>query len=216
MPMIISELGDSLYSITDTYFVSGLGKAALAAVAAGSYVSRMFFVVVALFYSGSLVYVSQAYGAGRVGEARRAIGVAAAVGSLVGGATALLIHLVADTVIGFVAGPQPGIAGLAASYLRARSLGLSVAAAVYVLDSSLRAVGATRFSMIAMLSSVVLDMVLDPILIYGYWALPGLVLMGALGVVGVWLAMFIDVYLRGAVFLVAYRLFFHRFARRVV
>ncbi len=74
-PMIISELAESLYSVVDTYFVSRLGTEALAAVGIGSYLSWLSFVIVVLFSTGVLVYVSQSYGASEIRKARRCQGI---------------------------------------------------------------------------------------------------------------------------------------------
>ena len=47
------------------------------------------------------------------------------------------------------------------------------------MDSSLRAIGVTKYSMIAVLSSAMLNIVLDPIFIYGYFGAPALGVVGA-------------------------------------
>ncbi len=178
-PMIISELGDSIYSITDTYFVSRLGRTALASVGLGSYITWLFYVVAVLFYTGCLVYVSQSYGAGELGKARRAIGGTIVYGSLVAVASSLAVYYSAPWIVSIIAGPQPDVIDLAVVYLRIRILGLPLVVIAWTMDSSLRAIGATKYSMVAVLSSAALNIALDPLLIFGLHGLPALGVAGA-------------------------------------
>ena len=178
-PMIISELGDSIYSITDTYFVSRLGRSALGAVGIGSYLSWLFFVVVVLFYTGCLVYVSQSYGAKKLDRARKALGETIVYGSLVALAAAFIVYNFSPYIVAIIAGEQPEIIDLGSKYLSTRILALPLTAIAWTIDSSLRAIGATKYSMIAVLSSAMLNIVLDPIFIYGLFGAPALGVVGA-------------------------------------
>lgn len=177
--MLISELGDSLYSIADTYFVSGLGTTALAAVGVGSYLSWLFFVVVALFMTGVIVYVSQSYGSGDISKAKRALGEAIVYGVFSTTVIAVLVHVYAGQLVGLIAGPNPSVVVLGASYLATRILGLPLVVTAMSMDSSLRAIGATKYSMIVVLSSAMLNIVLDPLFIYGLYGFPRLGVVGA-------------------------------------
>ncbi len=179
-PMIISELGDSLYSIADTYFVSRLGTAALAAVGLGSYLSWLFFVAVALFATGSMVFVAQSYGAKAVDRAREALGETIVLGALTILCVALGAYTIAEPLILLVGGrTERAFVELAASYFRVRILGLPILATALIMDSAVRAVGATRLSMVAVLSSAMLNIVLDPILIFGLLGAPAMGVAGA-------------------------------------
>ena len=178
-PMIISELGDSIYSITDTYFVSRLGRSALGAVGIGSYLSWLFFVVAVLFYTGCLVYVSQSYGAKKLDQARKALGETIVYGSLVALVVAFIVYTFSPYIVAIIAGEQPEIIVLGSKYLSTRIFALPLVAIAWTMDSSLRAIGATKYSMIAVLSSAMLNIVLDPIFIYGLFGAPALGVVGA-------------------------------------
>ncbi|WFO74866.1 MATE family efflux transporter [Desulfurococcaceae archaeon MEX13E-LK6-19] len=178
-PMLISELSESLYSIADTYFVSSLGTTALAAVGVGSYLSWLFFVVVALFSTGVIVYVSQSYGAGELSKARRALGEAIVYGVLTTSLVAIVVHYNSSWLVSLIAGPNPGVVAVGASYLATRILGLPVLVAAVSMDSSLRAIGATKYSMVVVLSSTFLNIVLDPLFIFGLYGFPRMGVVGA-------------------------------------
>lgn len=178
-PMLISELTDSLYSVADTYFVSKVGTIALAAVGVGSYLSWLFFAVVALFSIGVLVYAAQSYGAGAVREARGALGESLIYGTLVASAVSIVMYFIAPQALSIITGPNPELIDVAAKYFRVRILGLPVLAAAIMMDSVVRAVGATKLSMIAMVSSALLNVALDPVLIFGLFGVPQLGVAGA-------------------------------------
>ncbi len=178
-PLIISELGDSLYSLTDTYFVSKVGTDALAAVGLGSYISWLFFVIVAVFSMGVLVFVAQAEGAGKRAEAKVGIGESLIFSSLISSIVVTFIYPFIPDLIALIGGGAPELTRLAVKYFSIRILGLPIIAAVMVMDSGVRAVGATKFSMAANITSVAMNAVLDPILIFGLFGLPEMGVGGA-------------------------------------
>ena len=178
-PMIISELSDSLYSIADTYFVSKLGTAALAGVAIGSYLSWLFFVTIIPFTMGLLVYVAQSYGAKEILKARKAIGETIIYSLLVALAVSQIVHHNSAFFISLIAGQNPGVVEKGVAYFSIRILGLPLSATAFLMDSSLRAIGATKYSMIAIMSSTGLNVILDPILIFGLFGAPALGVKGA-------------------------------------
>lgn len=178
-PMVISELGDSLYSIADTYFVSKIGTIALAAVSVGSYLSWLFFVIVALFSIGILVYIAQSYGAGAIKEAKCALGESILFGVLVSSTVAMIVYHSAPFLIGLIVGPNEELINVAFKYFSIRILGLPILAAALIMDSAVRAVGATKLSMIAILSSAFLNIALDPVFIFGLLGFPKMGVAGA-------------------------------------
>ena len=64
-------------------------------------------------------------------------------------------------------------------YFSTRILGLPLLTMGMLMDSSLRVTGATRYSMVAILSSTALNTVLDPIMIFGLFGFPKMGVAGA-------------------------------------
>ncbi len=178
-PMVISELGDSLYSITDTYFVSRLGTLALAAVGAGSYISWLFFVVVALFSTGILVFAAQSYGAKEIEKARRALGESIITGFLLALIIVVIVRYFSPLLVGLIVGANRELVDVTLLYFNTRIIGLPFLIIAVMMDSVVRAVGATKYSMIAVLSSAIINMILDPILIFGLFGIPAFGVAGA-------------------------------------
>ncbi len=179
LPMVVSELCDSIYSIADTYFVSGLGVVALASVGVASYLVWLSFVLATLFYTGVIVYASQAYGAREYEKARRALGETIGFGIVAGFTASAILILLSRQILLILTGSPGPVLDYAVLYYCVRIAGFPIVITAWSLDGFLRAIGCVRESMAVMLSSTVLNIVLDPILIYGYGPLRGFGIAGA-------------------------------------
>lgn len=179
-PIILSELVDSMYSIADTYFVSRLGTNAVAAVGAGSYLSWLMMSFPSLFMVGVLVIVAQYNGAGDLDSARRVVGETLFYGSIAMCAIAIAAFIAAPhVVLLLVSGENLELLSEAIEYFRMRVVGLPLIAVALIMDSAIRAVKATKYSMAVVSSSALINIVLDPLLIYGLFDLPPLGVRGA-------------------------------------
>jgi O-antigen/teichoic acid export membrane protein len=74
LPLVVVELVSSLYSLTDTYFVSRLGEEAVAAVGISMYLFMLIQTMASLFTIPAIVFTSQSLGSGRRDLARRSTG----------------------------------------------------------------------------------------------------------------------------------------------
>ncbi|MDI9482070.1 MAG: MATE family efflux transporter [Bacillota bacterium] len=165
IPTIISMLIDSLYNITDTYFVSSLGTTATAAVGVNSSLMHLLRSVAMGFGIGAASYISRLLGAKRDEEANRV------------GTTTLftgLIALMAISLIGYIFIP-PIVRALGATdtvmpysmdYARWILLSSPFTAGTVILSQLLRSEGSTKYSMIGMVSGCVVNIALDPLFIH--------------------------------------------------
>ena len=181
LPLLLAESIDSILWIIDTYFVSGLGDEAIAAVGIGGYLSWLMFVGGSLFYMGSLVVVAQMLGAGDREGARRAVGEAMAANALLSLPLLALAWHYTPLMVDAIAGPEtsPATRGMAIDYFRARLLGLPFTYSALALDAAYRGYGRTRPVLYSSLAYASFNAVLDPILIYGYLGAPALGVVGA-------------------------------------
>ncbi|MDH7593960.1 MAG: MATE family efflux transporter [Methanomicrobiales archaeon] len=164
-PMIIAMLLMAIYNLADAIWVAGLGADALAGV---GFVTPLFMILIGLsngLGAGATSVVARRIGArdreGADGAATHAL-VLALVASLV--LMMILILFLQPILLLFGAGP---VIGFAQEYGRIVFLGTVFFLAVQMAYAVLRAEGDTRRTMYAMAVSSVLNMVLDPILIYG-------------------------------------------------
>jgi len=179
LPMLISEIASSIYSVTDMYFVKGLGEDALGAVGIGSYFFWLFTVILSMFNGGLMVYIAQAYGARELDKARRGLGETLVYGAIASILIGVIGYIIGYQVLVLIRGQEDLTATLAYKYFRIRSLGLPLTLISWSLSTSLVAIGETRKSMYANITGIAFNIVLDPLLIYGYDYFPALGVEGA-------------------------------------
>ncbi len=178
-PLIVAEAVDSVLSVTDMFFVSKLGDEATAAIGLAGYASWLFFVSVQLFYMGVLVLAAQAYGAERPGEASRILGESLPSAFLTTLPIAAAGYFYSFEFLGLLGGWDPATVPLASDYFRVRVLVLPLVAVTMTISAAFRAVGMTKPVMVATVSGALVNIVLDPLLIFGLGPFPRLGIVGA-------------------------------------
>lgn len=178
-PLVIVQLIESVYSLTDVYFVSGLGEEALAGVGIAGYITWLIGVLIAVFQAPIGILTAQLVGAGRLEEASRVAGCIVLVGTIY----SLVLSLSIYSIAGLLVAVQSGATGIvyenAVKYLEIRLLGFTLISLAMMLDSIIVSTGKTKLSMIAHTIGVSINIVLDPLLIYGLYGLPRLGVSGA-------------------------------------
>ncbi|MDS0473928.1 MATE family efflux transporter [Natrinema sp. 1APR25-10V2] len=180
-PLVVIQLLQVAYNVGDTFWLGALSPDAVGAV---SLAFPLLFLLIAIgggFTTAGAILIAQHTGA-RSGDA-----------GLIAGQTLSFVSLVAAALgaLGFVAtGPMLAalpadaetgaeIIPLAAGYLRIFFLGLPFLFGFYVFVALMRGYGTTRAPMRVMLVSVVLNLALDPLFIFGVGPFPRLEVEGA-------------------------------------
>ena len=157
----------SAYAIIDLAWVSKLGEAAVAGL---SISLQAFFIVLAVsqaIATTALADISQAYGAGRIAEARAAFSAYAVLGVGVGTAAAIAAYVTADLYVAiFTADPEVQRLGL--EYFEITALTFLLQLLLIVFGNGLRGTGDFTTPTKLMFTSVVINIVLDPVLIFGW------------------------------------------------
>ncbi|WP_368280377.1 MATE family efflux transporter [Halomarina oriensis] len=181
-PIVVTELLQVAYNLADTIW---LGRYSAAAVGAMSLAFPLIFLLLSVgggFTVAGSTLVAQYTGAGSDGDA-----------DFVAGQTLSFVTKLAVVLgaLGFVAtGPLLGllptdpetareVVPLAADYMRVFFLGTPFLFGFFVFSALMRGYGDTRTPMLVMLLSVVLNVVLDPILIFGFTENPLFSMLGA-------------------------------------
>lgn len=177
-PMFVSAMLQNAQSLIDLFWVGRLGSSAVAALAVSGAVLMALFPVVMGMSTGTVAIVSRAVGAGRYDEASRAGGQ-----SLL---AALLFGLLAGSVGFFFAAPlcrllgaEEDVVRIGAPYLQVSFLGSFTVFLLFIANSILQSAGDAVVPMCAMLLANALNMVLDPIMIFGLLGLPPMGVQGA-------------------------------------
>lgn len=180
-PLIVIQLLQVAYNVGDTFWLGALSPDAVGAV---SLAFPLLFLLIAIgggFTAAGAILIAQHTGA-KSGEA-----------GLIAGQTLSFVSLVAIglSALGFVATEpmlavlpadaetQAAIIPLAAAYLRVFFLGLPFLFGFFVFVALMRGYGSTRTPMRVMLVSVVINVAIDPLLIFGVGPFPRLEVQGA-------------------------------------
>ena len=167
IPITVSMLVQTLYLMVDLYFVSGIGKEAVAGVAAAGNITMLVMALTQMLAVGTLSLVAQALGAKDKARASRVFGQAMLLG---------LGCVVGTVLVGLVLAPayMRGVAADAAitqagvTFVQWSLPGLALQFVLAVVGSVLRGAGITRPGMVVQLATVGLNIVLAPILIAGW------------------------------------------------
>ena len=170
-PMMVSSLLNMVYNMTDTFWVGHLPKAENAAAVAGLQVAGpvVWFLVAFAFGFGSsgLALVSQFMGAHNEVDAEKAAGQTMSLAILLGFAVAV-IGVVLSPILLPVLTPDRAISANAISYTRIIFIGMPAIFVSAVYAQIMNAYGDTVTPMLINTITVGLNVILDPLMIFGW------------------------------------------------
>lgn len=176
-PIVISMLSYTAMDLADALFVGWLGTTELAAV--GLAATLLF--MIQSFFLGTLQGVSigaaQAEGARDLDRARRI----AQMGILLAipfGLFVLAIALLREPLF-LAMGGEPEVQRIAADYFKIRAFGVPFLLVMFAICNYYQGIGKTRVAMYFNLFANGLNILLDPILIFGFGAIPAMGVEGA-------------------------------------
>lgn len=189
VPLMISLLVQSLYNIVDSIFVARISEEALTATSL-AYPIQMLMVAVSVGTGvGINSLISRKIGA----KDYDAVGSISSTGFLLGAASSVIFILFGTFLAPWFFSlytDDPELARMCVVYLRICtwfSLGIFIAA---IVERMLQSTGKTALSMTAQITGCVVNIILDPIMIFGYLGCPAMGIAGAAiaTVIGQWVA----------------------------
>ncbi|MFB6254252.1 MAG: MATE family efflux transporter [Halobacteriaceae archaeon] len=181
-PMVVIQLLQVAYNIADTIW---LGRLSADAVGAMSIAFPLIFFLISVgggFTTAGSILVAQYTGAKSEGSAGKVAGQTLGFVTILAVALGIIGHFATGAMLSlFPADPQTAIEvlPLAADYMRIFFLGLPFLFGFFVFSALMRGYGNTRTPMRIMAVSVFLNVILDPILIFGMGPIPGFGIEGA-------------------------------------
>ncbi|MCL1805476.1 MAG: MATE family efflux transporter [Clostridiales bacterium] len=164
LPQVVTMLIDSFYNIADTFFVSRIGDAAIAAVGVNDSLMMIIRAVSIGFGMGSSGIISRSLGAKKDEFASRVAVTtwftAAATLSVVAVTGSVFLHPLVNML-----GATDTVRPYSMQYARWILLSAPITATTVCLSQILRSEGNTVFSMIGSVSGCLINIILDPILI---------------------------------------------------
>lgn len=172
-PTIVSMLVTSFYNLGDTFFVSRISTQATAAVGVSFAVMALVQAVGFMLGHGSGNFVSRKLGARETDAAARMLATGFFYGLCAGVAIAVLGHAFLRPLCRFL-GSTPTILPDTEKYLGIVLFGAPVMVPSLVLNNQIRFQGNARYSMIGIVSGAVINLALDPLLIFVLgWGIAG-------------------------------------------
>lgn len=167
VPTVISMLVTSFYNMADTFFVGKLDTQSTAAVGVVFSVMAIIQAVGFFFGHGSGNYISRKLGSRELDEAASM----AADGfflSFFAGIVIAIFGILFLTPLSVALGSTPTILPYTERYMRIILVGAPFMTSSLVLNNQLRFQGSASFAMVGIVTGAVLNIVLDPVLIFGF------------------------------------------------
>lgn len=178
LPIMLSQLMQTLYNLADTLWVGRVGPNAVAAISISFPLLFLLIAVAAGLTIAGTAIIAQYKGAGNNKEINRVLGQLVTFISGVAIIIAIIGILFSEKMITWM-GAEPIIIREATGYIRIIFAGLPFMFGFFIFSSILRGIGDTITPAIMMFASVVLNIVLDPLLIFGIGPFPEMGVQGA-------------------------------------
>ena len=167
IPTIISMLVTSIYNMADTFFVSQIGTSASGAVGVMFSAMAMIQAIGFTLGMGSGNYISRSLGSQNEEIAERSAATAFFTAGLIGIFIAVSGTLFSGPLVYFL-GATDTIAPFARDYARYILIAAPFMITSFVMNNILRAQGNAVFAMVGITTRGILNMFLDPVLIFGF------------------------------------------------
>ncbi len=167
VPALGSLAADPVLSLVDTAFVGRLGAVPLGALGVDAAIFGFAFAVFNFLAYATTPLVAQARGRGQIVESGRVVQRAMVLAVLVGTASTLVLLVGSRFLVGLMqAGPE--LIDPAVSYLRIRSLAVPAVLLILAANGAYRGFQDTRTPLYVTIAVNALNIVLDPVLIFGF------------------------------------------------
>ena len=166
IPTMVGMLISALYNAIDAYFVGGLGMSQMGAVSVVFPIVQIIIGLGMMFGAGASSYISRLLGKGANEQADKTASTSLFSGLLVGTIIIIGIMVFLDPVLTAL-GSTETILPYARAYAKIYVTGSIINVFTVMMNNLLTAQGATKFTMKAMLTGSIANVILDPVMIYG-------------------------------------------------
>jgi len=180
LPSMFGFLSQNVYSLVDTYWVAQLPgqESGVAAITFFATILWLFFSFNQLVGPGSVAIISRRYGEKEYDLAEKAIKETLLLKLFFGILFGVVGFFTVDHML-YLLGARDAALADGIAYGRIMFLGMGIMYATYSVYTAMRGIANPQMAMILMIASNLLNVVLDPLLMFGYWGLPALGIRGA-------------------------------------
>jgi len=177
-PIILAFSMQVGYNIVDIFWVGKLGATAIAAV---SLAGNVFFIILAvgqILGSGTIALVAQCYGAKQIDNANNIIKQSLLLVSIIALPVCISGFIFAKQIMSLLGG-QTDVLIISTGYLRIIFIGFFFQLISFTINYAFRGIGDMKTPMKIMLVATIINLILDPLLIFGLGFFPRLEVQGA-------------------------------------
>jgi putative MATE family efflux protein len=178
VPIVATNVFQSLYQLIDTFWVGRLGADAVAAVSLSFPISFLMISAGGGLSIAGAILVAQTFGAGDQRATDHAAGQTLLVVGVVSALLSVAGYLLSPPLVAFFQ-PTASVTQMAVEYLQVTFLGLVAVFVYFVFQALLRGVGDVKTPLVIVGGTVVLNFFLDPLLILGWGPVPAFGVVGA-------------------------------------
>ena len=180
LPSMFGFLAQHIYHMADTFWISRLPEKESGVAAVTFFGSIMWFMFTfnQMVGPGSVAIISRRYGEKQYDLAEKAIKESIILKLFFGAVLGIFGYLFAGNMLSLI-GASGRALEMGIAYSKIIFIGMPVMYAVYTLFTAMRGVANPNMALGLMLTSNVLNMCLDPVLMFGYFGLPALGIEGA-------------------------------------
>ncbi|MEH6452850.1 MAG: MATE family efflux transporter [Psychromonas sp.] len=178
LPVALQSMLVSVLAMSDVFMVTGLGSSAVAAIGLASKMHFVLIIVMAGIGTGVSVLVAQYFSSKQNNGSQSFVLLGLMFGLVVLVPAAILFLFFPETIVMLLSDNQ-SLIDFAALYLRLSVPLLFLTHIIIVYEGALRAQGNTMLPLIAAAIAIAINILLNYLLIHGFWQVPALGLAGA-------------------------------------
>lgn len=176
--MIIANVGQSVYNLVDIYFVARLGKEAVAAASMTGMILMMIFTINIGLSIATQAMVARFYGSKNYFQVQQSI-YSSFIWGFIGSLAIIVLGVLGSRHLLLMVGAEPEVVAVGLNYIRIMFVGMLFNLFFFIGNAAFHGAGNSKTPMIAGLTGVVVNIVLDPLLIFGIGPFPELGIDGA-------------------------------------
>ncbi|MFQ5453271.1 MAG: MATE family efflux transporter [Candidatus Zixiibacteriota bacterium] len=180
LPSMFGFLSMNIYSLVDTYWVSRLAdkEASVAAITFFATILWAFFSFNQLVGPGSVAIISRRYGGKEYDKTEKAIKETLFLKLFFGAIFGIIGYFFVDKML-FLMGARDIALSKGIVYGQIMFMGMAIMYATYSIYTAMRGIANPQMAMYLMIVSNILNMLLDPLFMFGYLGLPAMGIKGA-------------------------------------
>ena len=194
--MLVTMVFQTLYFLVDLYWVGRLGKEAIAGVGIAGNLTFIVLAITQMLGVGTTTLISHAAGRKERDEAQQVLTQSLLLAVFIGALFLLAVSALRESYVGSLS-PDPVSAAAANSYLSWFIPAMALQFPMVVMAAALRGTGNFKPGMVVQTATVIINIVLAPVLMFGWIGTP------AMGVAGAGLASFVAIII-GTIWLAFY------------